>query len=68
MHLGSYRWCRRHALPGDMTRDKQSTVFGQHSYSISWVVRRRAQVKTLLSVRLGLVLPLQVAVDRLEER
>ena len=68
MHLGRYRGCRRHALPGDMTRDKQSTVFGQHSYGVSGVARRRAQVKTHGCFRLGLVFPLHLAVARLEER
>ena len=26
MHLGRYKWCRRHALPGDMARDGHSTM------------------------------------------
>ena len=55
-------------LPGDMARDKQRTVFGQHSYGVSGVVRRRAQVKTLLCFRLRLDFPLHLAVARLEER
>ena len=59
---------RRHALPGDTTRNKQSTVFGQHSCGVSGMTRRRAQVKTLLCFRLGLVFPLHLAIARLEER
>ena len=54
-------------MPGDMTRDKQSTVFGQHPYGVSGVVGRRAQVNPPLCFRLGLVFPLQLAVTRLEE-
>ena len=68
MHLGRCRWCRRHALPGDMTRNKHSKVFGQHSYGVSGVGLSRAQVKTLLCFRLGLVFPLHLAVAKLEER
>ena len=68
MFLGRYRWCGRHALPCDMTREKQSSVFGQRSHGVSGVVRRRAQVKTLLCFRLGLVFPLHLAVAGLEKR
>ena len=51
-----------------MARDTQSTVFGQHSHGMSGMVRRRAQVKTLLCFRLRLVFPLHSAVTRLEKR
>ena len=55
-------------LPGDMTRDKQSTVLGHHSYGVSGVIRRRAEVKTHLCFYLGLVFPLHLAVARLDKK
>ena len=51
-----------------MARIKQSTVFGQHSYGVWGLIRRRAQGKTLLCFRLRLVFPLHLAVAGLDER
>ena len=51
-----------------MTRDKQITVFGQHSYGVFGVDRHRVQVKTPMCFRLGLVFPLHLPVSRLEKR
>lgn len=66
--LGRYRWYRRHALPGYIARGKHGTVSCQHSYRVSGIVGYRAKINTLLLFRLGLVLPLHLAVARLEER
>ena len=42
-------------------------MFGRHSYGVSGVTRRGAQVKALLCLSLRLVFPLHLAVVRLEE-
>ena len=55
------------ALPGELTRDKHSTVWVPHSYGVAGVVWRRAQVKSLLCFCLRLLSPLNLAVVRLEE-
>ena len=50
-------------LSGDMIRDRQSTVFSQHSYGVSEVARRRAEVKLLLCFRLGLIFSDHLAIE-----
>ena len=48
-------------------RDRQSTVFCQHSYGVLQVARRRAEVKLLMCFRLGLDFSVNLAIARFGE-